>query len=120
MSNFLTVYINHCEFFLMSFLESFVTCNALTISCVASVNIFSVRLRILFFLFLSSIIGKNVVTSQLVHLVFFNVFFVFLFFFSFYHDFLRPNYLNQIYISIYILISFLAYIPITVYHSHYL
>ena len=78
MSNFLTVYINHCEFFLMSFLESFVTCNALTISCVASVNIFSVRLRILFFFFLSSIIGKNVVTSQLVHLVFFNVFFFFL------------------------------------------
>ena len=83
MSNFLTVYINHCEFFLMSFLESFVTCNALTISCVASVNIFSVRLRILFFFFLSSIIGKNVVTSQLVHLVFFNVFFVFFVFFFF-------------------------------------
>ena len=83
MSNFLTVYTNHYEFFIMSFLESFVTCNALTISWVASVNIFSVRLRILFFLFLSSIIAKNVVTSQLVHLVFFNVFFVFLFFFFF-------------------------------------
>ena len=44
-SNFLTVYINQHEFFLMSFFESFVACNFLKIGCVASDNMFSVTLR---------------------------------------------------------------------------
>ena len=45
MNNFLNVYINQHEFFLMSFFESFVTCNVLKISWVANVCNFSVTLR---------------------------------------------------------------------------
>ena len=45
MTNFLTVYINQHEFFLMSFFESFVTCNIIKIAWVANVNNFSVILR---------------------------------------------------------------------------
>ena len=45
MTNVLTVYTNQHEFFLMSFFESFVTCNIIKIAWVASVNNFSVTLR---------------------------------------------------------------------------
>ena len=44
MSNFLTVYNQH-EFSLMSFFESFVTCNVIKIAWVTSVNNFSVTLK---------------------------------------------------------------------------
>ena len=44
MSNFLTVYINQHEFLLMSFFESFATCNVIKIAWVADVKYFSVTL----------------------------------------------------------------------------
>ena len=45
MSNYLAVYINQHEFFLMSFFEFLVTCNVIKITWVANVNNFSVTLR---------------------------------------------------------------------------
>ena len=45
MSNFLAVYINQHEFFLMSFFESFVTCNIIKIAWVTNLKNFSMTLR---------------------------------------------------------------------------
>ena len=45
MTNILTVYMNQHEFYLMSFFEYFVTCNATKIAWVVNVNNFSVTLR---------------------------------------------------------------------------
>ena len=47
MSNFLTAYISQHEF-LLSFFESFVTCNVIKIAWVANVNNFSVTLQIIY------------------------------------------------------------------------
>ena len=81
MNNFLIAYINQHEFLLISFFESFVTCNVIKIAWVADVNNFSMTLRYFILIttyatmciknetclhttqkcFLPSIIGKNVV-----------------------------------------------------------
>ena len=45
MSTFSTVYINQHELLLMTFFESFETCNDIKIACVAQVNNFSLTLR---------------------------------------------------------------------------